>query len=223
MKDEKKQEELANSVRRLTQTVQEQFEGHYHELREHSRLLNKDKPVFSQFSVDKVTDADLTYQKEKKISAKKTATTTTAMEIKAISTAKAGSVSQVIKDAAAQLEGREADKKKVLVVITEPSNKWPVHGSKLHPTEADMKKAFETKIGGLNLAAPTQIRVQGISLDDASYTATAKKTGKSYSYSYEKELKHPSILSPMKYSAASSSIVNTNNSKGNNDSGSDTD
>lgn len=202
--DEDVKDKLADSLRTFIQTVLEQFEGHYQELREHSRLIEKKEPRYARFSTDKKEHPDLEYTKTKTRGryVKETTTTTVAKEVKAVSSAKGGHVTQVIKDACDQVSLREADRKKVLVVITESGNPWPIHGSSQR-TEKIMKESFEGKTKEIlrNKKKIDEIRVQGINLEQGTYTATVyRKTrlARKWNYEFEKETKRPDALSPIR-------------------------
>ncbi len=202
--DEDVKDKLADSLRQFVQTVLEQFEGHYQELREHSRLIEKDEPRYARFSTDKKEHPDLEYTKAKTRGryVKETTTTTVAKEIKAVSSADGGHVTQVIKDACDQVSLREADRKKVLAIITESGNPWPIHGN-AKPTESRMKDSFEEKTKEIlrNRKHVDEIRVQGINLGEETYTATVyRKTryARKWNYDFEKETKRPDVLSPVR-------------------------
>jgi hypothetical protein len=191
IEDAKLKDKMAGSLRTFVQTVLEQFEGHYQELREQSRLLNKSEPRYAYFSVDKRKDPDLRYKRRDYKTAK---------EVKAVSSDKGGRVSEVIKDAYSQVSDRAADKKKVLVVITEKENSWPLRkGQRKNRTVEGIKIAFKEKLDKIfkpDEVKPDEIRVQGINLDDdLSYTATARISKKKWKCSLVLEDKNPSETS----------------------------
>src|SRR5947199_10321746 len=96
------EEQMADSLFRFTQGVLDQYEGHYQELKEVSRLLSKNGPKqrLAVLSTDKTTDPDLAYTNSKGEKVAK--------EIKAVSSDTTGLVTQRIKEAISQLSKRKA-------------------------------------------------------------------------------------------------------------------
>lgn len=185
-------EEMAHSLFKFTQGVLDQYEGHYQELKEVSRLLNK--PANSRrlpvLSTDKNTDPDLAYVNSKG--------KTVAKEVKAISSDNTGTVTQRIKEAISQLGKRQASRKKVLVVITEPTNSWPFNKGEVRNSN-QIEAKFRTKTSGLDIVNYDEICVRGIT-DDKGDSYTAMKRWKSGKWVFDviPDKKHPSTVTPKK-------------------------
>jgi hypothetical protein len=193
---QEQQEKMANSLFKFTQGVLDQYEGHYQELREFSRLLFKGhgKDRTPILSTDKVTDPDLSYANSKGRAVAK--------EIKAVSSDVTGTVTQRIKEAIDQLSLRNADRKKALVVIAERENSWPFNkNAKRDPNQIEAK--FKEKIESLDplnyLLIFDEVRVDGITdVNGDTHSAVAKWVKGKLAYTVTSMDKHPSSLTPKK-------------------------